>query len=139
MDFKRVVRPFYEQCLTVTPGGDPGKVATILGELLASDFKSINAAETKSKQALIGQIQYFWKLVPDLTWRIDELLQDGDRVVVRGTATGTPKGEFFGVPADGTRSFRIMSIDIHTVVGGQITQVYHLEEWTTALRQLKGA
>ena len=139
MDPRDVVRPFYEQCLTVTPGGDPARVATILGELLAPDFRSVNAAETKSRQALIGQIQFFWKLVPDLRWTIEELLQDGNRVVVRSTATGTPRGEFLGVATDGTRSFRIMTIDIHTVVGRQIREVFHLEEWTTALQQLRGA
>jgi len=31
-----------------------------------------------------------------------------------------------------------MSIDIHTFVGHRIKQVHHLEEWTTAIRQLKG-
>jgi predicted ester cyclase len=138
MDPKTVVRPFYEKCLTVTPGGNPAQVASVLNEVLADDFKSINAAETKTKQALIGQIQFFWKLVPDLTWRIEEMLQDGNRVVVRSTATGTPKGEFFGMPVDGTRSFRIMTIDIHTVVNGRVTEVYHLEEWPTAMKQLKG-
>jgi hypothetical protein len=31
-----------------------------------------------------------------------------------------------------------MSIDIHTVRDGRIAQVYHVEEWPTALAQLKG-
>lgn len=138
MDLKALVRPFYDSCLTVTPGQDASRVATILGELLANDFKSINAAETKTKAQLIGQVQFFWKLVPDLKWHIDELLVDGNKVVVRSTASGTPKGEFFGMPVDGTRSFRIMTIDIHTIVERQVAQVHHLEEWTTAMKQLKG-
>ncbi|MBX7193483.1 MAG: ester cyclase [Sandaracinaceae bacterium] len=138
MDLKSTVRPFYDACLTVTPGADPGRVATILGELLADDFRSINAAETKTKAQLIGQVQFFWKLVPDLAWKIDEMLVDGQRVVVRSTATGSPRGEFMGLTLDGSRSFRIMTIDIHTVVEGRIREVHHLEEWATAIRQLKG-
>jgi hypothetical protein len=31
-----------------------------------------------------------------------------------------------------------MTIDIHTLVGRRIVQVHHLEEWTTAIKQLKG-
>jgi predicted ester cyclase len=112
--------------------------ASTLADLLAPNFKSINAAETKDKATLIKQVQFFWKLIPDLTWKIEEMLQDGDRVVVRSTATGTPKGDFMGLPVDGTRSFRIMTIDIHRVVDGKIAEVYHLEEWPTAMKQLKG-
>ncbi len=138
MEPKAVVRPFYESCLTVTPGGDPARVAIVFGELLAEGFRSINAAETKGKEQLTKQVQAFWAMVPDLRWQIDEMLQDGNRVIVRSTATGTPRGTFMGMPVDGTRSFRIMTIDLHTVVGNQITEVYHLEEWTTAMRQLRG-
>lgn len=42
-----------------------------------------------------------------------------------------------GIPCDGTKSFGIMTIDIHTVENGQIKKVHHLEEWTTAMMQLK--
>ncbi|MFO0598781.1 MAG: ester cyclase [Myxococcaceae bacterium] len=140
MDPRTVVRPFYEQCLTVSSSADASQVGRVMGELLAPDFQSKNAAETKGKAQLVGQVQAFWKMVPDLKWHIEEMLQDGQRVVVRSTATGTPKaGEFMGVPVDGKRSFKIMTIDIHTVVGQQITEVFHLEEWGTAMRQLKGA
>ena len=81
---------------------------------------------------------YFWKLIPDLRWEIQETLQDGNRVVVRSIATGTPNGDFMGLPTNGTRSFRIMTIDIHTVVDGRVSQVWHLEDWATAMRQLRG-
>ena len=101
-------------------------------------FRSENAQEVKSKSALIGQVGYFWKLIPDLRWEIQETLQDGNRVVVRSIATGTPNGDFMGLPTNGTRSFRIMTIDIHTVVDGRVSQVWHLEDWATAMRQLRG-
>jgi steroid delta-isomerase-like uncharacterized protein len=135
MDLSAIVRPFYEQALTVARGGDP---AAVLGALLADDFRSENAQEVKSKSALIGQVGYFWKLIPDLRWEIQETLQDGNRVVVRSIATGTPNGDFMGLPTNGTRSFRIMTIDIHTVVDGRVSQVWHLEDWATAMRQLRG-
>jgi len=38
---------------------------------------------------------------------------------------------------DGSKSFKIMTIDIHTLEGQQIKQVYHLEEWLAAIKQLK--
>jgi predicted ester cyclase len=137
-DLKPLVRTFYDSCLTVSPSADVSQVARVMGELLADDFRSINAAETKSKAQLIGQVQFFWKLIPDLVWAPEELLQDDNKVVVRSQATGSPRGEFMGLTLDGSRSFRIMTIDIHTLVGTRIHQVHHLEEWTTAIKQLKG-
>ena len=131
---KELVGKMYVDCLTVNTRVDPG---VELGKMLADNFQSVNAAEIKSKQVLIGQIQYFWKLIPDLKWEPQEILQDGNRVIVRCIATGTPKGEFMGLKPDGNKSFRIMTIDIHTVEKDKITTIYHVEEWTTAIMQLK--
>jgi predicted ester cyclase len=136
-NLKDVVRPLYASCFTVQPGGDPATVAKIMGDLLADDFQSINAAETKGKPAHIGQVQFFWKLIPNLKWEPQEMYQDGNTVIVRSLASGSPKGEFMGLNLDGSKSFKIMTIDIHTLEKGKIKRVHHLEEWTTAIKQLK--
>ena len=41
-----------------------------------------------------------------------------------------------GLQLDGSESFRIDTIDIHEVEGGQVVRVYHLEDWATAIKQL---
>ncbi len=41
-----------------------------------------------------------------------------------------------GVDTDGSKSFEIMAIDIHTVVDGRIVELHHLEDWPTAIAQL---
>ena len=133
-NFKDLVKSFYTDCLTVNSRTNP---ADLMGRLLADDFQSINAQETKTKQALIGQIGFFWKLVPDLKWEPQEILQDGNKVIVRSTFSGSPKGDFMGLTLDGSKSFSTMSIDIHTIENGQIKTVHHLEEWGTAIAQLK--
>jgi steroid delta-isomerase-like uncharacterized protein len=132
-NLKAIVAPFYTQCLTVNPGTD---VAEAMGKILADDFQSKGSADVKSKGQLIAQIQFFWKLVPDLKWEIQEMIREGDRVVVRSLASGTPNGNFMGVPADGSRSFKVMTIDIHTVRNGQVVLVQHVEDWLTAIGQL---
>ena len=132
-NIKDVVAPFYTKCLTVNPGTN---VAETMGKILADGFQSKGSADTKSREQLIGQIQFFWKLIPNLKWEIQEMLQEGNRVIVRSIASGTPNGNFMGVQADGTKSFKTMTIDIHTVQNGQIAEVYHIEDWSTAIRQL---
>lgn len=55
--------------------------------------------------------------------------------MVRGETNGTPAGDFMGVPLGG-KSFKLMSIDVHTIEGGKITRAYHVEDWMGAIRQL---
>ena len=134
-DIKEIVRPFYTQCLTVNAETN---LAEKMGQLLADNFQSKGSVEVKGKEQLIGQIGYFWKLVPDLKWEIQEMIAEGNQVVVRSLASGTPKGNFMGVEVDGTKSFKTMTIEIHTVENGQVVAVHHLEDWATAMKQLQG-
>lgn len=131
---KSIVSKFYTNCLTVN---SETNLSEEMDKLFADNFQSINAKETKGKAVLIGQIQYFWKLIPDLKWIPQDILQDGNKVIVRSVVTGSPKGDFMGMKLDGSKSFNIMSIDIHTVENDKIITVYHQEEWTTAIAQLK--
>ncbi len=134
-NLKEIVRPFYTQCLTINADIN---VAEKMDQILADSFQSKGAVDVKSKEQLIGQIQFFWKLIPDLKWEIQEMIQEGNQVVVRSLASGTPNGNFMGVQTNGTKSFKTMTIDIHTVENGQLAGVHHLEDWGTAIKQLQG-
>ena len=132
-NLKEIVTPFYTKCLTVNAETN---VAEKMSQILADSFQSKGAADVKGKEQLIGQIQFFWKLIPDLKWEIQEMIQEGNQVVVRSIASGTPNGNFMGVQTDGTKSFKTMTIDIHTVENGQLAGVHHLKDWGTAIKQL---
>lgn len=109
-----------------------------LDAILAPTWKNYSSqTDYADKDAFIGLLSGIQQGVPDLQWRIDEVLVAGDRVVVRGEGSGTPAGPFFGVPHTG-KSFRLMSMDIHTIRDGRIQTTYHLEDWAGALRQLSG-
>lgn len=95
------------------------------------------SGKSKNREGFVGQIGGFGKLIPDLNWGVEEMLQDGNKFIVRSRATGTPKGPLFGVDGKG-RGFDILTIDIHTVEDGKIVRSYHVEDWSTALRQLSG-
>ncbi|GHA40014.1 hypothetical protein GCM10008927_00100 [Amylibacter ulvae] len=95
------------------------------------------SGNNKSREAFLGQMGGFAQLIPDLNWAIQDIHQDGDTVIVRSRATGTPVAPFFGVDGEG-RSFDIMTIDIHELEAGVITRTYHIEDWAGALQQLAG-
>jgi len=88
-----------------------------------------------SRDEVIAGIGQRLKSVPNLKWEIKEVLVAGNQVTIRGEATGTPAGEFMGAPHSG-KSFKVMSIDVHTLEGGKMVRSYHIEDWIGAVRQL---
>jgi len=134
-EIETVVLPFYRLALTVNGQTRP---TAVLERILADDFASLTAQGSKSKAALIAQVESFWGLIPDLRWDVQDVIAADGKVVVRSIATGTPRGPFLGVDTDGSRAFRIDTIDLHEVVDGRIARVHHVEDWASAIRQVRG-
>ena len=133
-DDRAVVEAFYAQLLNAAGAADvPARAAKIM----APTWESIGdySGKNKPRDAFVGQVQGFGKLMPDLKFAPQEIVQQGNVFIVRSRATGTPNGPLFGVPASG-KSFDIMTIDMHTVENGLIVRSYHVEDWAGAIRQL---
>jgi len=133
-DDKATVQSFYD--LLSNPASAAAAKAFSLNT--SDDWISIGnySGKNKSKEAFIGQMGFFAELMPDLKWNVEEMIQSGNKVVVRSRATGTPLGPLFGVDGQG-RGFDILTIDIHTLENGTIVNTYHVEDWLGALGQLK--
>ena len=132
-DDTATVQFFYD--LLSNPGSQEHVAA--FQEATSEDWASVGdySGATKSREAFLGQMGGFAKLIPDLDWDVQAMHQDGDFVTVRSRATGTPVAPFFGVDGQG-RSFDIMTIDIHQLADGVIVQTWHVEDWAGALQQL---
>jgi steroid delta-isomerase-like uncharacterized protein len=72
-------------------------------------------------------------LAPHFT--VEDLIAEGDRVVVRWTNAGTHVGEFAGIPATG-RTFTIAGIDIYRVADGRLCEHWHVIDQLGMLGQL---
>jgi predicted ester cyclase len=130
-----VVRALYSDVLSGTTSPDlPARMAKVL----SPNWQSIGdyASPVKTRDQFLAQLQRVGGVAPNLSWKVEEMLQVGNRFVVRGRATATPVAPFMGAPATG-RGFEIMAIDIHTVEGGQIVLSYHVEDWHGAIEQLQ--
>ena len=134
-DNAQSVQTFYD--LLSNPGPD-SHVSAFVGAT-SDTWESVGdySGQNKTRDAFLGQMGFFDKLIPNLEWTVEAMHQDGDFVTVRGRATGTPVGPLFGVDGQG-RSFEILTIDIHELSDGKIIRSYHVEDWATALRQLAG-
>lgn len=129
----KVITPFYQ---ALNAGSD---VPTLIKQNMAENWMSCSgfqAESCKTRDQVIAGVQGFHQAIPDLKWTIKKTWVSGDQVIVQSEATGTPAGAFFGVPHSG-KSFRIMTIDIHTLGrGGKVIKSEHVEDWAGALQQL---
>jgi len=66
---------------------------------------------------------------------IEDVVAEGDRVVVRWTGRGTHAGEFMGIPPTG-RSFTIAGIDIYRLQDGRLAEHWHVVDQLALLQQL---
>ena len=72
---------------------------------------------------------------PDLRWQIDDMLTDGDKVVIRTTMRGTQRGEFFGIPPTG-RHVVVSGVHVLRLAGGKIVEHWGNNDDLGMMRQL---
>jgi steroid delta-isomerase-like uncharacterized protein len=72
---------------------------------------------------------------PDLHMSVDDQIADGDRVVIRWTATGTHRAELNGIPATG-HTAKVSGVFIHKLADGLITESWSMFDQLGLLGQL---
>jgi predicted ester cyclase len=130
---RRIVAPLYEAL------NEPTKkdVPALLASAANPDYQSCSTnSDCLSRDQLAGVFTALGKIIPDLHWTIKDIWTSGNRIVVRGEATGTPTGELYGVKPTG-KSFKTISIDMFTVRDGKLATAYHVENWMAATEQIK--
>jgi SnoaL-like polyketide cyclase len=129
---RAAVAPFYKALNAEFAKDSPDLVR----QATAAEFVSCRGNDIcNTRDEVVAGIGARLASIPDLKWQIKEVLVSGNQVIVRGEATGTPAGEFMGAPHTG-KSFKLMSIDVHTLEGGKMIRSYHIEDWMGAVRQL---
>lgn len=97
----------------------------VADELVAEDYASHNQLELEVlgpegiKQVAVLQRNAF----PDLATQVDDILAEGDKVVVRGVDRGTHQGPFMGFAPTG-RQFVITWIDIFRIENGKLAEAW---------------
>ncbi len=73
---------------------------------------------------------------PDWNERVDDIIAEGDKVVIRFTSTGTQRGEFAGLPPTGTK-VTIREVAIFRLENGKIAEQWGMPDLHGLLEQLK--
>ena len=95
---------------------------SIIKEIWDKDFINHNV-NAKGFEGIKQFITIYRNAFPDLEFKIDDQIAEGDKVVMHYTITGTHKGEFLGIPATG-KSIKITGIAIHRIVNGRIVEIW---------------
>ena len=61
--------------------------------------------------------------MPDLNITHDSTLSKGDEVLILWTMTGTPKKEFFGIPAS-DKPTSVVGFDLFRIANGKIAELW---------------
>jgi len=77
----------------------------------------------------------FGAAFPDWHMTIDDMLAEGDKIVVRYTANGTHQGEIQGIPATG-KPYTQIGIVIYQLTNGKIVEGWLQTDMLSMMQQL---
>ena len=110
----------------------------IVGEIFAPDFierEQLPPGIPSGREGVKVLTTELRSAFPDFKATIDDILAEGDKVVIRMTWSGTQKGEFMGVPATGKRvSFGV--IDIIRITNGKLVEHWGQMDSMSLMQQL---
>ncbi len=95
---KALLRRFVEEMV------NQGNMA-VAPELVASDFIELDPfpGQAPGRAGLIESIERLRTAFPDLIWRIEEMVAEGEKVASLHSWSGTHRGEFLGIAPTGKR------------------------------------
>lgn len=126
---KRVVHRFYDEVLN-------GKKLEVLEEIATANYEEHDMIPGQGT-GLAGLRERVTILdeALDPRFTIEDVIAEGDRVVVRWTNSGTQVGEFFGAPAT-DKGFTIAGVDIYRLEDGKMAEHWHVVDQLSMLQQL---
>lgn len=125
---KATVRRFFEQV-------NRGNV-NVVDEVLSANFEQHSQMPmAPGREGLKAFYAEMWKAFPGAQFTIEDIIAEGDRVMVRMTARYVHKGEFMGVAPTG-KAVEIQKMDIFRFAGGKCVEHWDVVDRLGLLQQL---
>ena len=109
----------------------------LLDDVLSAGWIDIPMApgQKAGRAGMKGAMDGYFQSFPDFNVVNQDMIAEGDKVVVRSEIHATQSGAFAGV-APSNRPFTIMAIDIHQICDGRVVKTWHVEDWLNGLFQM---
>ena len=125
---KAVARSFFEQVL------DQGHLEKY-AESHAPNFVAHGRTEDATLEEDMSAAREERKAVPDLHFKINEIIAERDLVLVYWTASGTNTHEGMGLPATG-KGFREPGMTLFRFKAGKVIEEWNAFDWGSLMQQL---
>jgi steroid delta-isomerase-like uncharacterized protein len=117
--------------------GDTELISKTIDELVAPDALirtplPIEATGAALVKEVFARLQ---RAYPDLHITIEDLIEEGDKVVSRNTVTGTHQGEYMGLQPTG-KSVRYNEILVFRFAGGRLAETWGVVDVLSQMQQL---
>jgi steroid delta-isomerase-like uncharacterized protein len=127
----------FRRLLDATNTGDVELIAKTIDELVDPDAVihtplPIEATGAKLLKEVFGRLL---RAYPDLQITVEDLVEEGDKIVSRQTVTGTHQGEYMGLPPSG-RAVTYNEIFIVRFAGGRIAETWGIVDVFSQMKQL---
>jgi predicted ester cyclase len=127
---KALLRRFYEEI-------SKGNLA-VVDELVAVDHienSPFIPGQAPGRQGTLELFTMITAAFPDLHFTAEDIVAEGDKVVARGTFSGTHKGEFMGIAPTG-KQVTVGMIEILRIAGGKLVEHWNIVDRLGMMQQL---
>jgi steroid delta-isomerase-like uncharacterized protein len=98
-------------------------------------YENSKPGTSVSHRGIKQYLKRFYAVMPDLSITVEDLIAEGDKVVIRWTMRGTHTGEFMGSPPTGN-PLTVKAMECFRIAGGRIVERWSLWDQLTLLQQL---
>jgi predicted ester cyclase len=127
---RAIVRRYYDEVLN-------GRTVAVLDEIAVADYIENDPfpGMGNGREQLKLRAGALLSAFAPCTFKIEDIVAEGDRVAVRWRSRGTQSGEFMGIlPTN--RSYEIAGIDFHRLADGRMAEHWHVVDQLSQLQQL---
>ncbi|HBY98724.1 MAG: ester cyclase [Ardenticatenaceae bacterium] len=104
----------------------------------APEYEGVDVAQASPQygpQGIRQMVTWYWRAFPDLHFSGDEIIVDGNRVVLIWTAHGTHQGVLMKIPPTG-RPVNVRGVSRLTMKGGKIANALYIWDVAGLLRAI---
>lgn len=115
-----------------------GRDKSAVGDYVAGDFQYHEAGSTSRALGARGVAflaDYLRRAFPDLAYTADEIVAEGDSVVIRWTAAGIQSGAY-GLVAPTGAKVSWSGVTIFKIVDGKVSEAWVNQDWRELAAQL---
>ncbi len=108
-------------------------------ELYAPDYiyHGPGGQELRGRDGIRELWAIFLAAFPDLRSTVDDVISEGDKLVLRWTIQGTHTGEFLGIPAS-NKQMRLPVTEIFRIADGQLVEAWDQYDRLHLMEQIDG-